>query len=536
MQTAKATKIVLPSAVPTINIPKKEVVTAYARVSTLSTEQAESQERQEAYYTEYIKRRSDWTYRDIYADPGLSGTRAEKRPNFMRMIEDCRQGLINRILVKSLSRFARNTVDALTYIRMLKEWRVSVFFESENIDTMTPGGEVLITILAGLAEQESRNISKNVIWALNKKFASGEIIMQTKNFLGFTKDKDGEIVIDTNEAQIVQRIFREFIGGYSAAQIAGRLKADGIKSPFKREEWAITTILSIIRNPKYCGDAIMGKTYKPDVVSAKRLKNDGVIRDLFYIPDCVPQIIPKEIFNLAKAEDERRSNLRSASKTGSGRFSNKFVFSGMLTCASCGSKLRRWANGYQEGVKKTYYWICINKQTFRECKEKPVDETWIEKAFVKVLNSLIGSGGGFIATLRENIRSEVGDSILQEIEQLDEQIAGLQAEVLKHSKDNRQGLIGNTEYDDLIAENEQQQITLTLEKNAKILKSEGMRLKEYRLDEIERILIETVQSDLFDSQIFKELVETVTMTREKITFYFKCGIELSYDFKEARVA
>jgi len=330
---ARGMRIILPTANP-VAAPTEKVMTAYARVSTNKFEQSESLERQESSYREYIQRQSGWKYREIYSDPGLSGTRAEKRPGFMRLIADCKAGLINKILVKSLSRFARNTVDALTYIRLLKELRISVFFETENIDTLTPGGEVLITILAGLAEQEARNISKNVTWGFNKKFQNDGIIMPTKNFLGYTLDADKNIIIDMQEAPVVQRIFREFIGGYSTQQIALRLVADGVKSPRGKDRWQATTIRSIIRNPKYCGDAIMGKTYKPDVLSPRRLKNDGVIRDLFYIPDCCPVIISKELFNLAKAEDERRNSLRSATKTGSGRYSAANTFSGMLTCGS----------------------------------------------------------------------------------------------------------------------------------------------------------------------------------------------------------
>lgn len=524
--TAESIKVILPSAqLAQSRLPKREVVTAYARVSTNRFEQSESLSHQQAYYREYIQRHPGWEYREIYSDPGLSGTKAEKRPGFMQLIKDCQAGLINRVLCKSVSRFARNTIDALTYIRMLKELKVAIFFETENIDTMTPGGEMLLTILAGMAEQESRSISKNVSWSLTRKFMADGILMPTKNFLGYTRDEKNNIVIDYNEAPIVQRIFREFIGGYSTVQIANRLMEDGIKSPSGKDIWRETTVRSIIRNPKYCGDAIMGKTYKPDVLS-KRVKNDGTERDMFYITDCCPAIISKEVFKLAQAEDNRRRTLRNSTKTGTGKYSNKHHFSGMLTCLSCGSKLRRWINRYKDDNEKEYVWICVEKQTFKTCKEKPVREKDIESVFVKVMNELIGNSEEFIRQLKENIRAEVNNNLIEEIAKIDEQLSVLQSEALKLSRENRQGIIDNEKYDRLIEENAKKQESLISARNEKTLKSEGIKLTEYRISEIERILTETRQGDVFDSAIFKELIETASLTREKILFKFKCGLEI----------
>ena len=232
--------------------PKKLLVAAYARVSTEKEEQEDSFERQVEHYKQLINSKPDWQYVDIYADPGISGTRAEKRPDFMRMIEDCRAGKIQKVLVKSISRFARNTVDALNYIRELKDLGISVYFESENIDTLTPGGEVLLTILAAMAEQESRTISSNIKWAWQRKFQNGDIILNTGLMLGYRKtgqkDEDGHDVYEIieAEAEIVRRIYREFIAGYSITQIAKRLKADGIKTKLGKETWCHSTLESIL--------------------------------------------------------------------------------------------------------------------------------------------------------------------------------------------------------------------------------------------------------------------------------------------------
>ena len=209
------------------------VVVAYARVSTEKEEQEDSFERQVSYYTTLINSKPEWKFGGIYADPGITGTRAEKRPDFLRMIEDCRAGKINKILVKSISRFARNTVDALNYIRELKELGISIYFENENIDTLTPGGEVLITILAAMAEQESRTMSTNIKWSYQKKFKNGEVLLNTSMMMGYIKtdrrDEEGKVIYEINEeeAVVVRRIYREYLSGVTVTRICRGLEADG---------------------------------------------------------------------------------------------------------------------------------------------------------------------------------------------------------------------------------------------------------------------------------------------------------------------
>ena len=236
----------------------KLLVAAYARVSTEREEQEDSFERQVEHYTQMINARADWQLVDIYADPGISGTRAEKRPNFLRMIEDCRAGKIQKVMVKSISRFARNTVDALHYIRELKDLGISVCFESENIDTMTPGGEVLLTILAAMAEQESRTISSNIKWAYQRRFQDGNVLLNTGMMLGYRKtgkDTNGHDVYEINEeeADIVRRIYREYVAGITVTQICRRLEADEIPTKLGRKKWYPTVILSVLSNEKYTG-------------------------------------------------------------------------------------------------------------------------------------------------------------------------------------------------------------------------------------------------------------------------------------------
>lgn len=250
-------------------------VAAYARVSTDRVEQEDSFERQVDYYTRYINSKAEWKFVGIYADPGITGTRTDKRKEFQRMMNDAKEGKIKKILCKSIARFARNTVDALQSIRVLKEIGVSVYFETQNIDTLSPGGEVLITILAAMAEQESRTISTNIKWAYQKKFQNGEVQLNYSRFLGYTKGKNGELEIVPEEASIVKRIYREFLFGRSSAQIAKELTEDGIPTPSMKPDkngnmpqkkmsgkWFPSTVRSILKNEKYMGCAILGKTYK----------------------------------------------------------------------------------------------------------------------------------------------------------------------------------------------------------------------------------------------------------------------------------
>lgn len=231
---------------------QKMIVAAYARVSTEKEEQEDSFERQVEHYTALIKSKDEWEFGGIYADPGITGTRAERRPDFMRMIADCRAGKINKVLVKSISRFARNTVDALNYIRELKDLGISVYFENENIDTLTPGGEVLITILAAMAEQESRTMSTNIKWTYQKKFKNGEIVLNTGLMLGYVKTgKDAEgrdtYEINENEAAIVRRIYGEYLTGVSIHRICRGLEADGIPTKLGKKRWAYSVVHSALR-------------------------------------------------------------------------------------------------------------------------------------------------------------------------------------------------------------------------------------------------------------------------------------------------
>jgi len=262
----------------TTNEPPKLRVAAYCRVSTDSDEQALSYEAQIAHYTEYISKNPDWVLAGIFADDGISGTNTVKRTEFNRMIDECMAGKIDMVITKSISRFARNTIDCLNYIRKLKEKNIPVVFEKENINTMDASGEVLLTIMASLAQQESQSLSQNVRLGLQFRYQNGKVNVNTKRFLGYTKGSDGNLVIDPEEAEVVKRIYREYLEGRSIGQICKGLERDGILTGAGGTRWHSSTVNKILRNEKYIGDALLQKTYTVDYLSKKRVKNNGAIQ------------------------------------------------------------------------------------------------------------------------------------------------------------------------------------------------------------------------------------------------------------------
>lgn len=274
--------------------PKLRVV-AYCRVSTDSDEQATSYEAQVEHYTEYIKKNPELEFAGIYADDGISGTNTKNREEFNRMIEDCEAGTIDMIITKSISRFARNTLDCLKYIRQLKEKNIPVFFEKEAINTMDAKDEVLLTIMASLAQQESQSLSQNVKLGLQFRYQNGQVQVNHNRFLGYTKDEDGNLVIDPEQVEIVKRIYREYLEGSSMDKIAAGLEADGILTGAGKPKWHTSTINKILRNEKYIGDALLQKTYTTDFLNKTRVKNTGIVPQ-YYVEGNHEAIIPKEIF------------------------------------------------------------------------------------------------------------------------------------------------------------------------------------------------------------------------------------------------
>ena len=308
-------------------------VAAYCRVSTETDEQATSYEAQIEHYTEFIGNHPGWELAGIYADDGISGTNTKKREEFNRLIEDCMAGQVDMIVTKSISRFARNTLDCLKYIRQLKDKNIPVFFEKEAINTLDAKGEVLLTIMASLAQQESQSLSQNVRLGLQYRYQQGKVQVCTNRFLGYDKDEDGNLVINPEEAEVVKRIYREYLGGKSYYAIGQGLTADGIRTAAGNDYWLASTLKKILTNEKYIGDALLQKTITTDFLNKKRVVNKGIVPQ-YYVENSHEAIIPRDLFLQVQEEMVRRARL----DTGTGKrrvYSGKYALSHLVYCAHC---------------------------------------------------------------------------------------------------------------------------------------------------------------------------------------------------------
>lgn len=287
------------------------------------------------HYTQFIQKNPEWELAGIFADDGISGCNTKKRDEFNRMIEECMAGRIDMIITKSISRFARNTLDCLKYIRELKEKNIPVFFEKENINTMDSKGEVLLTIMASLAQQESQSLSQNIKLGLQYRYQNGEVQVNHNRFLGYTKDEDGHLIIEPTEAEVVKRIYREYLEGSSLLQIGRGLEADGILTAAGKAKWRPETLRKILQNEKYIGDALLQKTYTVDFLNKKRVQNNGIAPQ-YYVENSHPPIIPRDFYMQVQEEMVRRANLYSGEKRKKRVYSSKYALSSIVYCPKCG--------------------------------------------------------------------------------------------------------------------------------------------------------------------------------------------------------
>lgn len=509
---------------------KKKKVAAYARVSTDKEEQEDSFERQVEHYTHLIESNPEWTMVEVYKDPGITGTKAEKRPDFLRMIDDCRAGKINKILVKSVSRFARNTVDALNYIRELRDMNISVQFESENIDTLTPGGEILLTILAAMAEQESRTMSNNIKWAYQKKFEKGEVTINTGTVLGYRKAVSGGYEIVEEEAEIVRRIFREYVSGMSVPQIARRLEADGFKTKRGSEAWRPNAVLGILKNEKYSGNAILGKTYKPDVLSKRRIRNDGTIAPMYYAENTHPAIISKKLYDLAQDEIQRRKDEKDIAVGGS-RYTSKYPFSGLLVCGCCGHKLRRHVRTMGSG-KKVAAWCCANRITNgREvCDSRHVSEDVLKETYCAAINDAVGNMDAIIETVKDSCQMVLVSDNHEALAEVERQIIKLQEEVLDFHRARQGYAVTEAEYNAQIEAytNQMQQ----LESRRSELQSTSNKYSAFQ-NWLETFKETAATGDIYDpdnAAVMKSMVEYIVVHRDRMEIHLKCGVTIDKEY------
>lgn len=360
----------------------KRRTAAYARVSTDSEEQLTSYEAQVDYYTKYIKERADWEFVGIYTDEGISAVNTKKRDGFNRMVADALAGKLDLIVTKSVSRFARNTVDSLSTVRKLKEKGVEVFFEKENIYTFDGKGELLITIMSSLAQEESRSISENVTWGQRKRFADGKVSMPYKRFLGYEKGEDGAPKIVESEAEIVRMIYRLFMEGKTSSAIAKHLAEKGIPSPGGKKRWQVATVDSILTNEKYKGDALLQKRFTVDFLTKTIKDNEGEIPQ-YYVQNSHPAIIEPDEFDAVQAELERRKKLGRPAACQS-------PLSAKLVCGDCGGFYGSKVWGSNTKYRRMI-WRCNDKyKGDSKCSTPHVTEEEVKQKFLEAFNSLLG--------------------------------------------------------------------------------------------------------------------------------------------------
>lgn len=386
-------------------------VAAYCRVSTDSDEQLTSYVTQKKVYTEMIAKNTEWEFVGLYADEGISGTRADKRPQFKQMIKDCLAGKIDIIITKSVSRFARNTVECLEYVRMLKARGIGIYFEEQNIDTLKSDSELYLVIYAGFAQSESESMSKNITWSYRKNFEEGKVIFRYNQFLGYKKGSDGEPEIVPEEAEVVERIFDMFLAGMPLRDISTILQSENITFPNKKFKFGKNMIQSILRNEKYCGDCILQKTVTVSCISKERKVNEGEA-PMYLVENNHPAIISREKFNRAQKELSKRNALVPKSTktalTASGKYS-KYALTEVMICGECGSRYKRVT--WSRNGKKRIVWRCISRLDYgtKYCTDSPtVEEKALHRAIVRAINRFNSEDNATYLTL---MKATIGDAI-----------------------------------------------------------------------------------------------------------------------------
>lgn len=386
---------------------RKRRVAAYARVSTDSDEQLSSYEMQVRYYTDYIASRADWEFVGIYTDEGISGTNTIHREGFRQMMADAQSGKIDLIITKSVSRFARNTVDSLVAVRDLKARGVEIYFEKENIWTMDSKGELLITIMSSLAQEESRSISENVKWGIRKKFADGKFSMPYSSFLGYAKGEDGTPVIVEEEAEVVKLIYSLFLQGKSMSGIASYLTRQNIHSPRGSRTWSPTTVASILKNEKYAGNAVLQKTYITDFLTKKAKKNEGEVPK-YYVENSHPAIISEATFKLVQDEFRKREKQNRTT-------CNDGLFSGRIFCSKCGAPYvpKTW---HSTSKYRRVIWRCSDKYKTRSthCDSPHFYEEELKKAAMDAISRVITNRDEIIAEVEAVLTTAFDTAKLKE--------------------------------------------------------------------------------------------------------------------------
>lgn len=527
METTRRVKVIpaveIFATVNADNVSRKKKVAAYARVSTENDEQLSSYEAQVDYYTRHIKSKPEWEFINVYSDEGISATSTKKREGFKKMIDDALSGKIDLIITKSVSRFARNTVDTLTTVRKLKDKGVEVYFEKENIYTMDSKGELLITIMSSLAQEESRSISENVTWGQRKRFADGKVSLPYKQFLGYEKGEDGLPKIVEAQAKVVRMIYKLFLEGKATSWIAKFLSESRIPSPSGKEKWQESTVRSILKNEKYKGDAMLQKSFTVNFLTKKKKVNEGEVPQ-YYVENSHPAIITSEVFDLAQYEFEKRRTAKGIRTSGS-------CFSGKIICGECGNFYgsKTW---HSNSKYRRTIWRCNHKyKNDKQCSTPNISEDKLKELFIKTFNNLIENKDEILQVYKEIIGT------LADISKLEKQCLRLQSQeevvvglIKKLIDENAHNAIKQDEYDEKY--NELSNKYNHVKNNIKEINDKRFNQKFKRdniiafiekLEKYDRVITE------FDEELWNCIVDKVIVNiKDKVSFIFKNGQHIDY--------
>lgn len=501
-------------------------VAGYARVSTGRPEQKTSFESQQKHYHEIIGRHPEWVDVGLYADEGITATSMRKRKRFLQMLQDCRDGKIDKIIVKSVSRFARNTVDCLATIEELTALNVEVYFELQNLSSLRDSKttRMQLTMYASMAQEESETLSESVAYGIREGIKNGRY--RQPRAYGYYVDENKKLKINATEAEVIKRIFNYFLQGMTVGQIAYQLNREGVKTP-KGKAWYESTITNILRNEKYIGNLVLEKTVSTDLKLRRRVANEG---EQFRVTDNHAAIISKEMFERVQQEFIYRNNLRGYGITGKAAYTSQYAFSNKMFCGSCGGKYRR--HRYEKVNKETgerehvFTWVCINhKLNGKEaCPQTQVKEKSVEAAFIAALNTLITDEDGFIKTVTDNITEVLNSRLSESATEGDKAAyAALQKDlqVLLTASMKSPTSESAREYERLVKELEE--LKFKIERDEK--DRENTKMSLVRIHELQEFLSESRVFHEFDTMVFRKLVERVIVYEDSVTFKFTDELE-----------
>ncbi len=505
-------------------------VAAYCRVSTDDEDQINSYKTQVAYYTEHISSNPKWIFVGVYADEGVTGTLVEKRDNFKRMIKDCEKHKIDLILTKSISRFARNTVESLTYVRKLKAMNIGVFFEEQNINSLTTDSEMFVGLYSVIAQAESENISANVRWGIQQRMKKGLYGFHYKTY-GYIKGTDGEPEIVPNEAEVIRKIFKLYLNGYSVSGIVKYLSENNI---YNREGKIFSTsvIRSMLQNEKYVGDLLFQKTYRLDCISKKTVVNNGQLPK-YLVSNNHSAIIDRDTFNLVQLETSRRTSKRKKSDNGItelGKYSSKYAFSELLFCGECGSPFRRKV--ITRGNGKDVYWRCINRieNGNKYCKKSMgIKEKVLQDAVCRALNKISPERSELLNAINSALSYGItGDENVLSVYNIDHNISELknQIQTLMDAAGNTEG--DKERYYNEISKLYSQITALREEKKKIIIKLDAQAEAEQEIQRINSLIKNCdISFAEFDDIVVRRIIDCIrVIDNAELLIIVKGGLEI----------